>query len=168
MGKLVKIEVVIILVLGLVVAYTHADLQLNFYAKSCPKAEKIVLDYVNQHIPNAPSLAAALIRMHFHDCFVRVSTHFNKLLRVNFQNIDYKNVLQGCDASLLLNTTSATGNRTEKVATPNQTVRGFDFIDRLKSLLETECPGIVSCADIISLAARDSIVATVSTDFFFL
>ena len=52
---------------------SQADLQLNFYAKTCPKAEEIVQDYVHEHIPNAPSLAATLIRMHFHDCFVRVS-----------------------------------------------------------------------------------------------
>ncbi|KAL7128830.1 hypothetical protein ABFS83_13G020300 [Erythranthe nasuta] len=126
------------LVIGLVlIASTNADLEMNYYAKSCPKAEKIVVDYVNKHIPNAPTLAAALIRMHFHDCFVR-----------------------GCDASLLLNSTSSTGNRTEKVSPPNRTVRGFDFIDRLKSLLEAECPGVVSCADIVSLAARDAIVVT--------
>lgn len=49
-----------------------ADLTLGFYSKSCPKAETIVQDYVNKHIPNAPSLAAALIRMNFHDCFVEV------------------------------------------------------------------------------------------------
>jgi len=54
------------------VASTHAQLQLGFYAKSCPKAEKIILKFVHEHIHNAPSLAAALIRMHFHDCFVRV------------------------------------------------------------------------------------------------
>ncbi|GKB42655.1 peroxidase 3-like protein, partial [Tanacetum coccineum] len=85
---------VILAILGLV----QGDLKLGFYTSSCPKAEKIVQDYVNKHIPNAPSLAAALIRMNFHDCFVR-----------------------GCDASILLNFTSASGNQTEKVAIPNQT-----------------------------------------------
>ncbi|XWS34295.1 hypothetical protein CRYUN_Cryun21dG0028300 [Craigia yunnanensis] len=124
-----------IIVVGLLVfiGSTHAQLQMNFYAKSCPKAEKIVRDYVKEHIPNAPSLAASFIRMHFHDCFVR-----------------------GCDASLLLNSTS--GQSPEKNAIPNQTLRGFDFIDRVKSLLEAECPGIVSCADILTLIARDSVV----------
>lgn len=56
-----------------VISSSQADLQFNFYAKTCPKAEKIVQDYVHVHIPNAPSLAATLIRMHFHDCFVRAS-----------------------------------------------------------------------------------------------
>ncbi|XP_047150447.1 peroxidase 3-like [Vigna umbellata] len=116
------------------VASTQAQLQFGFYAKSCPKAEKIILKFVHEHIHNAPSLAAALIRMHFHDCFVR-----------------------GCDGSVLLNSTT---NQAEKNAPPNLTVRGFDFIDRIKSLVEAECPGVVSCADILTLAARDTIVAT--------
>ncbi|KAF8414040.1 hypothetical protein HHK36_002039 [Tetracentron sinense] len=103
--------------------------------KSCPKAEKIVLDYVKKHIPNAPSLAAAFIRIHFHDCF-------------------------GCDGSVLLNSTSS--NQAEKEAVPNQTLRGFDFIDRVKSLLEAECPSIVSCADVLALVARDAVVAIIS------
>ncbi|KAK9052032.1 hypothetical protein SSX86_028660 [Deinandra increscens subsp. villosa] len=127
----------LVLVFVAILVSVRGDLQMGFYGSSCPKAEKIVQDYVNQHIPNAPSLAAALIRMHFHDCFVR-----------------------GCDASILLNATSSSGNQTERVATPNRTVRGFDFIDTLKSLVEAECPGVVSCADILALAARDSIVIT--------
>lgn len=68
--------------------------------------------------------------------------------------------MQGCDGSVLVNSTS--NNQAEKEATPNLTLRGFDFIDRVKSLLEAECPGIVSCADTLALVARDSIVATVS------
>uniref|UniRef100_A0A2P2Q2Q7 Peroxidase n=1 Tax=Rhizophora mucronata TaxID=61149 RepID=A0A2P2Q2Q7_RHIMU len=128
----------ILVIIGFLLAYvssTEAQLQMGFYAKSCPRAEKIVRDFVDKHIHNAPSVAATLLRMHFHDCFVR-----------------------GCDASVLLNSTSS--NQAEKSATPNLTLRQFDFIDRIKSLLEAECPGVVSCADIIILAARDSVVAT--------
>ncbi|KAK6789808.1 hypothetical protein RDI58_013608 [Solanum bulbocastanum] len=125
------------LILMCILVSSNAQLQQNFYAKSCPKAEKIILDYVHKHIPNAPSLAAALIRMHFHDCFVR-----------------------GCDASVLLNFTSSTGNQTEKVGVPNLTLRGFSFIDNVKKIIEDECPGVVSCADIVALVARDSVVVT--------
>ncbi|CAI0460645.1 unnamed protein product [Linum tenue] len=112
---------------------TQAQLQMNFYSKSCPKAEQIVLDYATKHISNAPSLAAPLLRMHFHDCFVR-----------------------GCDASVMINSTA--NNTAEKATAPNLTLRGFSFIDGLKTLLEKECPGVVSCADILALAARDSVV----------
>ncbi|GMY09930.1 peroxidase 3-like [Fagus crenata] len=126
---------IIILVLLGFLGSIQAQLVLGFYSKNCPRAEKIIHDFVNMHIHNAPSLAAALLRMHFHDCFIR-----------------------GCDASVLLNSTS--NNQAEKDALPNLSLRGFDFVDRVKSLVEAECPGIVSCADIIALVTRDSIVAT--------
>ncbi|THG04212.1 peroxidase 44-like [Camellia sinensis] len=64
--------------------------------------------------------------------------------------------LQGCDASILIDSTQTT--QSEKDAGPNQSVRGFDLIDEAKSNLEAACPGTVSCADIITLATRDSVV----------
>ncbi|KAJ4970699.1 hypothetical protein NE237_003798 [Protea cynaroides] len=64
---------------------------------------------------------------------------------------------KGCDASVLLDDTSNfTG---EKNVGPNKnSLRGFDVVDTIKSDLESICPGVVSCADILAVAARDSVV----------
>lgn len=66
--------------------------------------------------------------------------------------------MQGCDASVLLDDTETfTG---EKTAGANaNSLRGYEVIDSIKSEVENICPGVVSCADILALAARDSVVA---------
>lgn len=107
-------------------------LSLNFYDETCPGVYDAVGNVVEDYISKAPSLAAPLLRMNFHDCFVR-----------------------GCDASVLLNSTNST--QAEKEAIPNQTLRGFQVIDAVKAAVEKVCPGIVSCADIIPLVARDAV-----------
>lgn len=47
-------------------------LKVGFYSKTCPEAEAIVKNVTTQVISEAPSLGGPLLRMHFHDCFVRV------------------------------------------------------------------------------------------------
>jgi peroxidase len=61
---------------------------------------------------------------------------------------------------VLLNGTN--GNEAEKDSPPNASLRGFAFLDRVKAVVEQECPGVVSCADVLALAARDAVGVIVS------
>ncbi|KAL0642950.1 hypothetical protein Bca4012_041240 [Brassica carinata] len=58
----------------------------------------------------------------------------------------------GCDASVLLQ-----GPNSERTAPQNRGLGGFVIIDKIKKVLETRCPGVVSCADILNLATRDAV-----------
>ena len=134
------------------------QLRMGFYDKSCPAAERIVGDYVRRHVRRVPTVAPALLRTHYHDCFVRVRTCVRtSILYVSVTHIDV--YMQGCDGSILLNSTGA--GAAEKDAPPNLTLRGCDLIDRVKALVEEACPGVVSCADVLALAARDAVAAIV-------
>ncbi|XWS74524.1 hypothetical protein CRYUN_Cryun01aG0005300 [Craigia yunnanensis] len=105
----------------------------HYYKSTCPKVLSIVEAVVASAIKKEPRMGASLLRLHFHDCFVN-----------------------GCDGSLLLDDTSSfTG---EKNAVPNRnSARGFDVVDNIKSAVENVCPGVVSCADVLAIAARDSV-----------
>ncbi|KAI3820309.1 hypothetical protein L1987_07854 [Smallanthus sonchifolius] len=83
-------------------------------------------------------LAAALLRVHFHDCFV-----------------------QGCDGSVLLDGSASGPVDREKTAPPNLSLRGFDVIEDLRRRVHKQCgAGSVSCSDITAIVARDAIVLT--------
>ncbi|KAJ4809144.1 Peroxidase [Rhynchospora pubera] len=107
------------------------ELKVNFYATTYPNAEVLVTQEMKLVQAEDPTLMPSLIRLHFHDCFVR-----------------------GCDGSVLLDSGSGTE---EKDATISRNLRGFSTIDRLKKVVENECPKVVSCADILAMAAREAV-----------
>eukprot|EP01018_Ginkgo_biloba_P014320 Gb_13824 [translate_table: standard] len=142
--KTIFVSAVIVAVLSLALSSVQSEggtptatdsslIRRGFYRRTCPRVEIIVRESVAKYISKAPSLAASLLRMHFHDCFVR-----------------------GCDGSILLNSTGSS-KKSEKDAFPNLSLRGYQVIDAAKEEVEKQCPGVVSCADILTLAARDAV-----------
>ncbi|KAI3993610.1 hypothetical protein MKX01_002623, partial [Papaver californicum] len=126
----------LLLIVLVSVAVTSSDaLSTTFYQKVCPKAlptiKKVVADAVNRE----RRMGASLLRLHFHDCFVN-----------------------GCDGSLLLDDTPTIDG--EKTAFGNNnSARGFEVIDVIKSEVNKVCGAqVVSCADILAAASRDSVV----------
>ncbi|KAL0346298.1 UNVERIFIED_CONTAM: Peroxidase 15 [Sesamum radiatum] len=112
----------------------EAHLSRTFYSWTCPNVASIVTTVIQQALQSDPRIGASLIRLHFHDCFV-----------------------QGCDGSILLDNMNGT-IESEKNAAPNtNSTRGFDVVDNIKTAVESSCPGVVSCADILALAAQSAV-----------
>ncbi|XP_078171584.1 peroxidase superfamily protein [Carex rostrata] len=113
---------------------TGISLSFDLYFITCPQVEDIVRSVVEQAVVSDPRMAASLLRLHFHDCFVN-----------------------GCDGSVLLDDNANFVG--EKTAGPNlNSLRGFEVIDSIKFEIEQACPQTVSCADVLAIAARDSVV----------
>ncbi|CAN6996431.1 unnamed protein product, partial [Brassica oleracea var. botrytis] len=109
-------------------------LTLDYYKSTCPTVFDVIRKEMECIVKEDPRNAAIIIRLHFHDCFV-----------------------QGCDGSVLLDETESL--KGEKKASPNiNSLKGYKIIDRIKNIIESECPGVVSCADLLTISARDATI----------
>ncbi|KAL4320009.1 hypothetical protein GQ457_18G023530 [Hibiscus cannabinus] len=132
MSLVISRACVAVLAVLLLSSVCQAQLSSSFYDGTCPNALSTIRSSVRTAIARERRMAASLIRLHFHDCFV-----------------------QGCDASILL--VDAPSITSEQNAIQNKgSARGYEVIDKAKSDVEKICPGVVSCADILAVAARDA------------
>ncbi len=51
----------------------------DFYSESCPQLETIVRTVVSKAVQKEARMAASLMRLEFHDCFVQVNIYFQAL-----------------------------------------------------------------------------------------
>ncbi|KVH89614.1 heme peroxidase [Cynara cardunculus var. scolymus] len=113
---------------------SDSGLVLNFYKDSCPQAEDIIKEQVKLLYKRHKNTAFSWLRNIFHDCGV-----------------------ESCDASLLLDSTRR--SLSEKETDRSFGLRNFRYLETIKEAVERECPGVVSCADILVLSGREGIVA---------
>ncbi|ONK73021.1 uncharacterized protein A4U43_C04F26280 [Asparagus officinalis] len=125
------------IVVLVVIDVGEAQLRHNFYESTCPNVELIVRQTVMKKVKQTFVTVPATLRLFLHDCFV-----------------------EGCDASILI---SSSNGDAEKDADDNLSLAGdgFDTVIQAKQEVESACPGVVSCADILAMSARD-VVALVS------
>lgn len=65
-------QLLMVSLLATLMTMSSADLQYNFYDSSCQNVETTIRGVVHGMIDANSSVAAALIRLYFHDCFVMV------------------------------------------------------------------------------------------------
>ncbi|GJN39248.1 hypothetical protein PR202_gb28353 [Eleusine coracana subsp. coracana] len=120
-----------------------AQLRPDYYASVCPNLQSIVRESVRQSMGHSPVAAPATLRLFFHDCAVR-----------------------GCDASILI--INPDGDD-EWRSPDDQTLKlqGFQTVMNAKEAVDSDpqCRNRVSCADILALAARDSVALSGGPDY---
>lgn len=83
-------------ILGLILLATTTDAHsysgADYYKDSCPQATAIVTDMVNNFVKANKNLAGGFLRLHFHDCFVRVSLHNSTPPNSTISGADFQEV----------------------------------------------------------------------------
>ncbi|XP_010683544.2 peroxidase 5 [Beta vulgaris subsp. vulgaris] len=118
-------------------------LSLYFYKSTCPRVEQIIEDVIRNQSQKNPGIIPGIMRLHFHDCYIT-----------------------GCDASILLTPQRYNSYNAEMSHPANgKSLRGMDALEAAKAELEKQCPGVVSCADILAYAARDVVMLSGSPKY---
>ncbi|VAI53089.1 unnamed protein product [Triticum turgidum subsp. durum] len=135
LASLAAILILVLVEVAVLSSFAAAQLRPDYYANVCPNLEGIVRYFVKQSMVKSPISAPATLRLFFHDCAV-----------------------MGCDASVMI--ISPTGddewrNQDDYSLKPE----GFQTILDAKAAVDSDlqCRYKVSCADIIALAARESV-----------
>ncbi|BFI29770.1 peroxidase [Marchantia polymorpha subsp. ruderalis] len=109
----------------------------DFYSDDCPDLMQIMRDAMNVTAENDPVNLPAILRLFAHDAMVN-----------------------GVDGSVLLDSKPGAklpADKAEKDAPINLSLFGFEAVEFLKGEVEMACPGVVSCADVLTIAAQLSI-----------
>ncbi|XP_062234271.1 peroxidase 45-like [Phragmites australis] len=120
-----------------------AQLRPDYYKNICPNLESVVRGSVRRSMAQSPAAAPATLRLFFHDCAVK-----------------------GCDASIMI----MNPNGDDEWRNPDdQTLKpeGFYTVISAKAAVDSDpqCRNKVSCADILALAARDSVFLSGGPDY---
>ncbi|BAU02006.1 hypothetical protein VIGAN_11140600 [Vigna angularis var. angularis] len=112
-----------------------------YFPLACPTLEWIVSNNLEKAFKKDSGLAPGILRLFFHDCFAN-----------------------GCDASILLN---APDGNDEKSHPANIGIRqeALLAIEELRRVIYKQCLPVVSCSDILVVAAREAVRQMGGPDF---
>ncbi|KAK4803088.1 hypothetical protein SAY86_001291 [Trapa natans] len=134
-SRFFDVAVVLLVLVSAASTQAYGSLTPDYYASICPQALPTIKRLVSAAVKKERRMGASLLRLHFHDCFVN-----------------------GCDASVLLDESHPNSERNARANL--RSARGFEVIDQIKKEVDRACGrSVVSCADILTVAARDSVTA---------
>ncbi|TQD87254.1 hypothetical protein C1H46_027216 [Malus baccata] len=64
---------------------SEAQLSSTFYDKTCPNALTTIKNAIRTAVSSERRMAASLIRLHFHDCFVQMTLLLSQVKRAHFK-----------------------------------------------------------------------------------